>query len=189
MTTEPSAIVQRAAAVIKEAAEFTPYWVADKPETHQDPWTNAAQALEAQGMLIAPPEQGTDPRVGDKVVLHGEVISRNTIGKWVGVQFPSGGLACINMTDLDPPAPAQPWILLVCGTGNTNLMPSAVYRRDQAKWDAVGWVQVGEWPSRNAVPGQGMRYKLKREVMAKQGWTPCPGELRMTTEPLAVAND
>jgi hypothetical protein len=47
--------IQRVAAVIKDAAEHTPYWVADDPSTHQDPWDNAALALEAQGLLAAPP--------------------------------------------------------------------------------------------------------------------------------------
>jgi hypothetical protein len=135
MTTETPAHIQRAAAVIKEAAEFTPYWVPADPATHQDPWTNAAMALEAQG-LLAPPQP-----------------------------------------------PAQPWILLVCETGNTNLMPSAVYRAEQHKWDAVGWVIVSEWESREAVPRGIERRKLKNAVMIKQGWMAEPSAAVLAAGP------
>jgi hypothetical protein len=135
MTTEPAPHIQRAAAVIKDAAEMTPYWVPADPATHQDPWTNAALALEAQGLLAT------------------------------------------------PPAPAQSWILLVCQTGNTNLMPSAVYRAEQAKWDAVGWVIVSEWDSREAMPGDVKRAKLKRQVMIKQGWLPEPSAAVLAAGP------
>lgn len=40
------------------------------------------------------------PQVGDRVILEGEVIARNTIAKWVTVKFGSGGLASINAEDL-----------------------------------------------------------------------------------------
>jgi len=53
--------IQRVAAVIQDATENTPYWVAGKPETHQCPFENAANALDAQGLLVEP-AQGTDPR-------------------------------------------------------------------------------------------------------------------------------
>jgi hypothetical protein len=36
--------VQQMAAIIQNAAEFTPYWT-DDPATHQDPYENAAKAL------------------------------------------------------------------------------------------------------------------------------------------------
>ncbi len=36
---------ERAAAVIKDAVEFTPYWKANDPTTHQDPYQNAARAV------------------------------------------------------------------------------------------------------------------------------------------------
>ncbi len=36
---------EQLAKVIKDAIEFTPYWVAEKPETHQDSYANAANAV------------------------------------------------------------------------------------------------------------------------------------------------
>jgi hypothetical protein len=40
--------VQQMAAIIQNAAEFTPYWT-DDPATHQDPYENAAKALLSAG--------------------------------------------------------------------------------------------------------------------------------------------
>lgn len=167
MTTEPSAIVQRAAAVIKEAAEFTPYWVPDKPETHQDPWTNAALALEAQGLLA---NQDTEELTAAKEL--DELLKAYGIGH-VDSQVLATALAQIGYRKMAPPAPlADPWILLVCSTGNTNLAPTASFNIPE--WEAAGWVIVSEWESREAVPSPSKRAILKRAVMIKQGWLPEP---------------
>lgn len=43
--------IQKMAAIIQNAAEFTPYWT-DDPATHQDPYENAALALVDAGYRL-----------------------------------------------------------------------------------------------------------------------------------------